>query len=57
MAAVHLEHMLRAQKKKKKKKKKNPSRREGGDCGFTLSRSHSCCAVWLVYTQISPGHI
>ena len=35
----------------------NPSRREGGDCGFTLSRSHSCCAVRLVYTQISPGHI
>jgi len=35
----------------------NPSRREGGGCGFTLSRSHSCCAVWLVYTQISPGHI
>ena len=26
-------------------------------CGFTLSRSHSCCAVRLVYTQISPGHI
>ena len=21
----------------------NPSRREGGGCGFTLSRSHSCC--------------
>ena len=35
----------------------NPSRREGGDCGFTLSRSHSCCAVRLVYIQISPGHI
>ena len=35
----------------------NPSRREGGGCGFTLSRSHSCCAVWRVYTQISPGHI
>ena len=35
----------------------NPSRREGGGCGFTLSRSHSCCAVWLVYTQISPSHI
>ena len=35
----------------------NPSRREGGGCGFTLSRSHSCCAVRLVYTQISPGHI
>jgi len=35
----------------------NPSRREGGDCGFTLSRSHSCCAVRLVYTQINPGHI
>ena len=35
----------------------NPSRREGGGCGFTLSRSHSCCAVRLVYTQISPSHI
>ena len=35
----------------------NPSRREGGGCGFTLPRSHSCCAVRLVYTQISPGHI
>ena len=35
----------------------NPSRREGGGCGFTLSRSHSCCAVRLVYTQNSPGHI
>ena len=35
----------------------NPSRREGADCGFTLSRSHSCCAVRLVYIQISPGHI
>ena len=35
----------------------NPSRREGGDCGFTLSRSNSCCAVRLVYIQISPGHI
>ena len=35
----------------------NPSRREGGGCGFTLSRSHSCCAVRLFYTQISPGHI
>ena len=35
----------------------NPSGREGGGCGFTLSRSHSCCAVRLVYTQISPGHI
>ena len=35
----------------------NPSRREGEGCGFTLSRSHSCCAVRLVYTQISPGHI
>jgi len=23
----------------------------------SLSRSHSCCAVRLVYTQISPGHI
>ena len=33
------------------------SKREGGGCGFTLSRSHSCCAVRLVYTQISPGHI
>ena len=32
-------------------------RREGGGCGFTLSRSHSCCAVRLVYVQISPGHI
>ena len=32
----------------------NPSRREGGGCGFTLSRSHSCCAVRLVYIQISP---
>ena len=35
----------------------NPSRREGGGCGFTLSRSHSCCAVRLVHTQISPGYI
>ena len=35
----------------------NTSRREGGGCGFTLSGSHSCCAVRLVYTQISPGHI
>jgi len=35
----------------------NPSRKEGGGCGFTLSRSHSCWAVRLVYTQISPGHI
>ena len=35
----------------------NQSRREDGGCGFTLSRSHSCCAVRLVYTQISPGHI
>ena len=35
----------------------NPSRREGGGCGFTLSRSHSCCAVRLLYIQISPGHI
>jgi len=35
----------------------NPNRREGGGCGFTLSRSHSCCAVRLIYTQISPGHI
>ena len=35
----------------------NPSRREGGGCGFTLSRLRSCCAVRLVYTQISPGHI
>ena len=35
----------------------NSSRREGGVCGFTLSRSHSCCAVRLVYIQISPGHI
>jgi len=35
----------------------NPSRREGGGCGFTLSRSHSCCAVRPVYIQISPGHI
>jgi len=35
----------------------NPSRREGGGCGFTLSRPHSCCAVRLVYIQISPGHI
>ena len=35
----------------------NPSRREGGGCGFTLSRSHSCYAVRLVYTKISPGHI
>jgi hypothetical protein len=33
------------------------SRREGGGCGFTLSRSHSCRAVRLVYTQISPNHI
>jgi hypothetical protein len=35
----------------------NPSRRESRVCGFTISRSHSCCAVRLVYTQISPGHI
>jgi len=35
----------------------NPSSREGGGCGFPLSRSHSCCAVRLVYVQISPGHI
>ena len=35
----------------------NPSRREDGGCGFTLSRSHSCWAVRLIYTQISPGHI
>jgi len=35
----------------------NPSRGEGGGCGFTLSRSHSCYAVRFVYTQISPGHI
>ena len=35
----------------------NPSRREGRGCGFTLSRSHNCCAVRLVYIQISPGHI
>jgi len=35
----------------------NPSRKEGRGCGFTLSRSHSCCAVRLVYTQIIPGHI
>ena len=35
----------------------NPSRREGGVWGFTLSRSHSCCAVRRVYIQISPGHI
>ena len=35
----------------------NPSRREGGGCGFTLSRLHSCCAVRLVYIQISPIHI
>ena len=35
----------------------NPSRRESGGCGLTLSRSHSCCEVRLVYTQISPGHI
>ena len=35
----------------------NPSRREGGGWGFILSRSHSCYAVRLVYTQISPGHI
>ena len=34
----------------------NPSRREGGGCGFTLSRSQSCCAVRLFYIQISPGH-
>jgi len=26
----------------------NPSRRQGGGCGFTLSRSHSYCAVRLV---------
>ena len=35
----------------------NLSRREGGGCGFTLSRLHSCCTVRLVYTQISPRHI
>ena len=35
----------------------NLSRREGGGCGFTLSRSHSCCAVQLVHKKISPGHI
>ena len=35
----------------------SPSRREGGGCGFTLSRSHSWCALRLVYTQIIPGHI
>ena len=35
----------------------NPSGREGGGCGFTLSRSDSCCAVRLVYIQISPCHI
>ena len=35
----------------------NPSRREGGGGGFTLSSSHSCCAVRLVYIKISPGHI
>ena len=35
----------------------NPSRREGGGCGFTVSRSHSCCAVRFVYIQSSPGHI
>ena len=35
----------------------NPSRREGGGCGFTLSRTHSFCAVRLVYIQISPCHI
>jgi hypothetical protein len=35
----------------------NPNRREGGGCGFTHSRSHSCCAVRLVYTQIRAGHI
>jgi len=35
----------------------NPSRWEGGGCGFTLSRSHSCCTVRFLYTQISPGHI
>ena len=35
----------------------NPSRREGGSCGSTLLRSHSCCAVRPVYIQISPGHI
>ena len=34
----------------------NPSRRGGRGCGFTISRSHSCCALRL-YTQISPGHI
>jgi len=26
-------------------------------CAAALSRSHSFCAVRLVYTQISPGHI
>jgi len=35
----------------------NPSKREGGGCGFTLSGSHSCRAFRLVYTQISPSHI
>jgi hypothetical protein len=35
----------------------NRSRSEGGGCGSTPSRSHSCCAVRLLYTKISPGHI
>ena len=35
----------------------NPRRRNGGGCAFTLSWLHSCCTVWLVYTQISPSHI
>ena len=32
----------------------NPSRREGGGCGFTLSRSHSCCAVRLFTYKSVP---
>ncbi len=32
----------------------NPSMSEGGGCGFTLSRSHSCCTVWLVYKKSVP---
>jgi len=31
--------------------------RRGGRVEVVSSLSHSCCAVRLVYTQISPGHI
>ena len=38
---------------------RTPLTRAGGrvEVVASLSRSHSCCAVRLVYTQISPGHI